>query len=120
MKSSLNMDKIAKRLRAERGGEVSPGGGYFGALQLAGEVEARFRVPRGGGRPTDPTWTEQRLVRLAPKTLQRLEVLSERLNAEVHVSVTPLQLAALLIEKASERISEQDIAELLLTNATHK
>jgi len=32
---------------------------------LAAEVAARFRVPQGGGRATDPSWSEQRLVRAA-------------------------------------------------------
>lgn len=120
MKPRLNMDKIAKGLRADRGEKMSAGGGCFGAMQIAGEVAARFRVPKGGGRATDPTWTEQRLVRLAPETLRRLEELSERLSTEVPVRVTPLQLAALLIEKASERISERDIADFLRTSAARK
>ena len=54
MKTQLDMDKIAKGLGAERRGKVSATGGYFGAMQLLADVEARFRVPAGGGRPTDP------------------------------------------------------------------
>src|SRR3712207_3606255 len=72
MGASLDMERIAKELGAERRGKVSPAGGYFGALQLAAEVTARFRVPEGGGRATDPSWSEQRLVRLSPKTLEQL------------------------------------------------
>jgi hypothetical protein len=41
--------------------EAVPQGGYFGAIQWAAEVAARFRVPEGGGRPTDPSWIEKRL-----------------------------------------------------------
>lgn len=78
MGTSLDMDRIAKELGAERRGKVSPGGGYFGALQLAAEVAARFRVPEGGGQATDPSWSEQRSVRLSPKTLEQLEKLAER------------------------------------------
>ena len=37
----------------------------------------RFRVPEGGGRATDPTWSEQRLVRLSPKTLKKLETIAK-------------------------------------------
>jgi hypothetical protein len=66
MGATLDMEHIAKELGAERRGKVSARGGYFGALQLAAEVVARFRVPDGGGRPTDPSWSEQRLVRLSP------------------------------------------------------
>ena len=65
MKTQLNMDKIAAALGAKRSGKVSAGGGYFGAMQLLAEIEARFLVPAGGGRATDPRWTERRLVPLA-------------------------------------------------------
>jgi hypothetical protein len=54
MKTRLDMEKIAKGLGAVRRGKVSPSAGYFGALQLLADVEARFRTPAGGGRPTDP------------------------------------------------------------------
>lgn len=43
------MDKIAKGLGAERRGKVTATGGYFGAMQLLADIEARFRVPSGGG-----------------------------------------------------------------------
>ncbi len=78
MNTSLEIERIAKELGAERRGKVSPHGGYFGALQLAAEVAACFRVPEGGGRPTDPSWSERRLVRLSPETLERLEKLAEQ------------------------------------------
>lgn len=69
MKPQLNMDKIAAALGAESRGKVSAAGGYFGALQLVADIEGRFRVPAGGGRPTDPRWIERRLVPLAhPRT----------------------------------------------------
>ena len=74
MKTRPDMDKIARGLGAERRGKVAAsGGGYFGALQLLADVETRFRVPSGGGRPTDASWTERRLVPLTPQTLKRLE-----------------------------------------------
>lgn len=65
MKMRLDMKKIAKGLGAERRGTVAAAGGYFGAVDLAAEVEARFRTPPGGGRPTDARWTSRRLVLLA-------------------------------------------------------
>src|SRR5213596_902320 len=94
MSANLDMDQIAKELGAERRGKVSARGGYFGALQLAAEVAARFRVPEGGGRATDPSWSEQRLVRLSPKTLEHLEKIAEQAHA------SPMQVAALLLERA--------------------
>ena len=44
MSTTLDMERIAKELGAERRGKVSARGGYFGALQLAAEVESRSRV----------------------------------------------------------------------------
>jgi hypothetical protein len=55
----LDMNKITRSLGAERRGKVASAGGYFGAAQLAAEIEARFRVPLGGGRPTDASSTER-------------------------------------------------------------
>jgi len=95
------MDRIAKDLGAERRGKVVSRGGYFGAVQLAAEVTARFRVPDGGGRPTDPSWSEQRLVRLSTTTLEQLEQLAERANA------SPMQIAALLLEHAVQSAAGQ-------------
>src|SRR3970040_1422058 len=102
MKTHLNMDKIALALGAERAGRVSARGGYFGAIQLLADIEARFRVPSGGGRPTDASWTERRLVPLAPRTLKRLEDIAAKVRARGGVSVEPMQLAALLLEKKTE------------------
>ena len=112
MKKRLDMDKIAKGLRAERRGTVRAGGGYFGAMQLTAEIEARFRVPAGGGRRTDPRWTERRLVPLAQQTLERLEELSAKVR-EQGVSVEPMQLAALLLEKTTEQLSQDEAEELV-------
>lgn len=102
MAASLDMERIAKELGAERCGTVSPTGGYFGALQLAAEVAARFRVPEGGGRATDPSWREQRLVRLSPKTLEQLEKIAEQAHA------SPMQVAALLLERAVQTVVGQE------------
>src|SRR5260370_41201201 len=107
MKTQLDMDKIAKGLGAERGGRIRASGGYFGAMQLLADIEERFRVPSGGGRPTDPRWAERRLVPLAPRTLERLEAMTERVREHSGVNVEPMQLAALLLEKTIEQLSEE-------------
>jgi len=112
MKTQLDMDKIAKALGAERRGTVRATGGHFGAMQLLADVEARFRVPSGGGRPTDPAWTERRLLPLAPRTLKKLEEVAARVR-EHGLSVEPMQLAALLIEKTTERLSEDEAEQLV-------
>lgn len=102
MRIDLDMERIAKELGAERCGKVSARGGYFGVLQLAAEVQSRFRVPDGGGRATDPSWSEQRLVRLSPKTLKHLEHLAEQAQA------SPMQVAAILLEQAVQTVVSQD------------
>ena len=112
MKTRLDMDKIAKGLGAERRGKVAAGGGYFGAMQLLADIEARFRVPSGGGRPTDPGWTERRLLPLAPRTLKKLEDISAKVR-EHGMNVEPMQLAALLIEKTAEQLSEKEAERLV-------
>jgi hypothetical protein len=112
MKTQLDMEKIASGLGAERRGRVASTGGYFGAMQLLADVEARFRVPSGGGRPTDPGWTERRLLPLAPRTLKKLEELSAKVR-EHGMNVEPMQLAAILVEKTAEQLSEDEAEELV-------
>jgi hypothetical protein len=107
------MDKIARGLRAERKGKVSAGGGYFGAMQVLADIETRLRVPVGGGRATDPDWTERRLVPLAPRTLRRLEAITEEVKARSGTSVEPMQLAALLLEKTTEQLNEEEVKALV-------
>jgi hypothetical protein len=102
MAGALDMERIAKELGAERRGKVTARAGFFGAVQLAAEVAARFRVPAGGGRPTDPSWSEQRLVRLSPQTLEQLEELAEQTHA------SPMQVAALLLERAVQNVMSQE------------
>jgi hypothetical protein len=113
MKTRLDMDKIARGLGAERSGRVIASGGYFGAMQLLADIEARFRVPSGGGRPTNPAWTERRLLPLAPRTVKRLEEIAAKIWEHGGASVAPMQLAALLIEKTTEPLSEHDAGELI-------
>lgn len=117
MKPRLDMNKIARGLRAEREGKVSARGGYFGAMQLLADIETRFRVPVGGGRATDPDWTERRLVPLAPRTLKRLEAITEGIKTRSGVNVEPMQLAGLLLEKTTEQLSEDEVNSLVLTRA---
>jgi hypothetical protein len=107
------MDKIARGLGATRRGKVSAAAGFFGAMQLLAEIEARFRVPPGGGRATDPSWTERRLVPLAPRTLARLEELSTQLREHGQVVLEPMQLAGLLLEKSTQQLSVDEAERLL-------
>jgi hypothetical protein len=63
---------------------------------------SRFRVPDGGGRPTDPSWSEQRLIRLSTATLEQVEQLAEKAHA------SPMQVAALLLEQAVQSAASRE------------
>jgi hypothetical protein len=113
MKTRLDMDKIAKGLGAERRGKLTAPGGYFGAMQLLADIQARFRVPSGGGRPTDSGWTERRLLPLTPRTLKRLEEITAKIREQGRVNVEPMQLAALLLEKTTDQLTEAEAEKLI-------
>jgi hypothetical protein len=81
-------------------------------------VRARFRAPIGGGRSTDPHWSERRLVPLTPKTLGRLEHLAEAISAKAGHEVSALQVAALLLEQATLVADETVVEELAKTKAS--
>ena len=112
-KRKLDTDKIARGLGARRKGKVYSRGGFPGAAQLAAEVQARFRVPPGGGRPTDPGWSEKRLIPIAPRTLKRLERIAKRLYEVTGIRVEPMQLAAILVETALEDIGTAAVERLV-------
>jgi hypothetical protein len=109
----IDTDKIAKGLGARKGGKVYSTGGYPGAAQLAAEVRERFRVPEGGGRSTDPTWSDNRLVPVAHRTLERLQSIAKRLKEEAGVRVEPMQLAAILLETTADQIEAEDLDRLV-------
>jgi len=98
----LDLDRIAIALGAERRGRVPARSGYFGALQLAADVAARFRTPEGGGISIDPSCHEQRLVRISTRTLEQLEQLAEKAHA------SPMQVAAFLLEQAVQTAAGQE------------
>ncbi len=113
MKARVDMDRLAKGLGAERKGRTIATGGYFGAMQLLTDLEAKFRVPKGGGRPTVPGWTAKRVLPLSEETLRRLERLAKRLGEMKQVHLEPMQVAALLLEKTIASIGEDDAGKLL-------
>jgi hypothetical protein len=76
-------------------------------------IENRLHVPFGGGRPTDPRWTERRLIPLSTGTLRRLEEITATIRRCRGRNVQPMQLAALLLEKATEQLDDPEIEMLL-------
>lgn len=119
-KTHLDMDKIAKGLGARRRGRVAASGGYFGALQVLADAEARFKVPEGGGRRTDPRWTERRLVPLSRRTLGRLEKITAKAREQDGLSMGPMQVAALLLEKMTEQLSVDEADEMVRSRRSSK
>jgi hypothetical protein len=121
MKSTSKVDakKIAKLLGAEHRGKVTARSGHFGAMQLVAEIRSRFQVPQRGGRPTDPHWTERRLVPLAPETLTRLGQIARKLHDE-GISIAPLQLAGLLLEQATGQVDERAAEKLARGRVSHR
>jgi predicted secreted protein len=132
--SNVDHDKLAKRFGVKRGGSPSTvdhaklaenlgvkqshkvseaRAGYFGASQLAAEIRERFKTPSSGGRPTDPDWRERRLIPLTSVTLKRLEDLATQLRAQ-GISIEPMQLAALLLERAALHTNEDVLGEIIL------
>ncbi len=113
MKHKLDMDEIASSLGAERLGKVEAEGGYFGAMQLAADVQARFKRPRHGGRATDPKWTRRRQIALSEATLRDLGELANAIGEQGEVHIEPLQLAAILLEQAVARIDKERVTRLV-------
>ncbi len=81
------------------------------ALDRFGErLRSRLAPGQGErpGRPSDPTWTMQRKLSMSAETLETLERLAESMSTEQR-RVSPMQVAALLVEDAAERM----LAELI-------
>lgn len=111
--AQVNIQKIAKALGAKRRAKVTASSGYFGALDLAAEVQARFAVPKGGGRATDPSWQTKRLLPLKHRTLRELEKLAFAIGKKRHTHVEPMQVAALLLEKTLSQVTEEEAAAIV-------
>jgi hypothetical protein len=113
MTKRVDVDKIAKGLGAERRGKVPVSGGQFGAMQLVAEVQARFRIPTGGGRATDPSWKTKRLVPLKEQTLKRLAQLAHEIEEKRQIHIEPMQVAAMLLERTLVNVTEEDAEEIV-------
>jgi hypothetical protein len=113
MKRRVDIDRIAKGLGAHRLGLQEAKGGYFGAMQLVADVRARFKTPKGGGRATDPKWTQRRILPLAEQTLGRLAQLARKVGEAENARVEPMQVAALILERTLESMTDEDAGKLI-------
>lgn len=104
MSSEKNRKALAAALGASRTLEVAGDAqGPLGLVQLRADVENRLRST--GGRPTDPDWTIRRVVPFKADGWAELEEIAARLTARGR-SVSPAQLAALLIERGLADLEE--------------
>jgi len=117
-RKKLNQARLSRNLGSTIRGTVKAPAGYFGALQLAESVRRRFRTPAGGGRARDRGWTMKRLIPVKPEILARLEKLAAEVSEIVGHRVEPLQVAALLIERDLESLSDDELVEATAGAAT--
>ena len=79
-----------------------PSSGPLDLLQLRAHVVQRLRS--SGGRPTDPSWTVQRLVPFREAGWGQLVKLAEEMGGSER-KVSPGQLAGILIDRALKDIA---------------
>lgn len=106
-----NIKNIAGILGAKLVAQVpDTGGGAFGVSRLAGIVSAlqnRLKPGQGvrPGRPSDPSWIESPKVPMSEATIEKLTRIAERAG-KTGRKVSPMQVAAQLIEDAVASLSE--------------
>lgn len=108
-----NIERLVERLGATVVCQVPEvGGGAFGMARLAGIIAAlhgRLQPGQGQrpGRPTDPEWVHHPKVPMSATTQQKLERLAE-LASTPDRKVSPMQVAAQLLEEAVANLEERD------------
>lgn len=107
----MNKTRISDALGASRTVELPtrPAQGPLGLLQLRAELTDRLRS--SGGRPTDPDWSVRRVVPFKPDKWRELEVIAERLSRPGR-TVSPAQVAAMLIERGLTLVNIEDELKL--------
>ena len=75
---------------------------------LGDRLRQRLEPGRGErpGRPSDPTWTVQRKLSMNGQTLEMLVLAADAVSTD-EWRVSPMQIAALLIEDATQGLAEQ-------------
>jgi hypothetical protein len=98
-----NIEILAKKLGATIEGTVPDySAGAFGMAALANVLRERLEPSTGKrpGRPSNPAWSKRPKVPMAPETEQRLKEIASLLSEEDR-RVSPMQVAALLLEQAT-------------------
>jgi hypothetical protein len=103
----IELEEFARLLGAEIAGEVPDvGGGSFGMARLARILHRRLAPGEGErpGQPTDPSWEVRPKVPMSEATFQKLTRLARELSTSER-QVSPMQVAAHLLEEALGRVS---------------
>jgi hypothetical protein len=76
--------------------------------ELGERIRGRLEPSKGErpGRPSDPSWTVQRKLSMSNETLRTLEAVAESVSTEAR-RVSPMQIAALLIEDATQGLQSE-------------
>jgi len=105
-----NVHRIAEKLGAVvQGGVPDTGGGALGMARLS-EILARRLQPSEGlrpGRPSDPTWVTRGKVPMSADTKAKLSKLADEASSQGR-RVSPMQIAAQLLEERLEAYSLED------------
>ena len=102
---------FADLLGARIVGEVPDvGGGPFGMARLARLMHQRLTPGQGErpGRPTDSTWASRPKVPMSEATQRRLAEIAEAMSTPER-RVSPMQVAAQLLEEAVGRVEAKTI-----------
>jgi hypothetical protein len=105
-----NREKLAELLGAKIVGKVPDvGGGAFGMARLAHILHERLTPSQGErpGRPTDVSWVHRPKVPMSEATYRTLVEIAESISTPER-KVSPMQVAAQLLEESVHRIPEVD------------
>jgi hypothetical protein len=105
----LDPQEFAQMLGAEIVGQVPDvGDGPFGMARLAHVLHQRLTPSQGErpGRPTNPNWVTRCKVPMSEATLRQLAQMAEEMSTPQR-RISPMQVAAQLLEEALERVPVQ-------------
>ncbi len=108
-----NPQELADLFGAKVVGELPDvGGGPFGMARLARIMHQRLTPSAGErpGRPTDSTWVSRPKVPMSPATKRRLAEIAAAMSTPGR-QVSPMQVAAQLLEEALDHVKEGAEAE---------
>jgi len=107
MPMANNRDKLARLFGAKIVAKLPEvGGGAFGMARMAHLLHERLTPSSGErpGRPTSAEWVRRPKIPMSEKTAKKLAALAAAISTPQR-KVSPMQLAAHLLEEAVSRVS---------------